>query len=208
MKQGLMAALLAATGMAAVTSSAVAYEAGDWVVKLGMTSIDPDQTNGRLSGLGDAQVIVAEDTQLTFTGTYMLTPAWGIELLASLPFEHDFTVGGAVGGSTRHLPPTLSAQYHFNSGGQIIPYLGLGLNYTLFFSEKAYGDLDGIDVNLDDSFGIAVQAGVAYMINERLLINVDIRYIDIEADIKINGTEVGTVKIDPMTVGMSVGYRF
>lgn len=208
MKQGLMLACVAASAMTTFSTPAAAYEAGDWVVRLGMTSVDPDQTNGRLEGLGDAQVIVAEDTQLSFTGTYMLTPQWGVELLASLPFEHDFTVGGDVGGSTRHLPPTLSAQYHFNSAGQIIPYVGLGLNYTLFFSEKAYGDLDGIDVSLDNSFGLALQAGVDYMINDRLLLNVNVRYIDIEADASINGAEVGTVKIDPMTVGMSVGYRF
>jgi outer membrane protein len=200
---------LAATSML-MSGAALAYEAGDWRATAGMTSIDPEQDNGSVAGGLD--VVVDDDTQLTFTGAYMFTPAWGLELLASLPFEHDFTVGGLATGSTKHLPPTLSAQYHFNSAGKLIPYVGLGVNYTIFFSEKTYGALDsalgGADLDLDNSVGVALQAGVDYLIDDNFFVNLDLRYISIEPDAQLNGADIGTVDINPTTVGLSLGYRF
>lgn len=192
-----------------MSGSALAYQAGDWRVTTGMTTVDPEQDNGSPAGL---DVAVDDDTQLTFTGAYMITPAWGIELLASLPFEHDYTVAGLATGSTKHLPPTLSAQYHFNSAGKLIPYVGLGVNYTIFFSQKTTGALEdylaGADLELQDSVGVAVQAGVDYMIDDNFFVNLDLRYINIEPDAELNGTDIGTVDINPTTVGLSLGYRF
>jgi len=81
-------AALAATSLL-ISGSAVAYEAGDWRVTAGMTSVDPEQDNGSVAGNvvpGGLDVIVDDDTTLTFTGAYMFTPAWGVELLASLPY--------------------------------------------------------------------------------------------------------------------------
>jgi outer membrane protein len=212
-------AALAATSLL-ISGSALAYEAGDWRFTAGMTSVDPEQDNGSVAGEivpGGLDVIVDDDTTLTFTGAYMFTPAWGVELLASLPYEHDFTVGGLATGSTKHLPPTLTVQYRFNSAGKLIPYLGLGVNYTLFFSEKTTGQLestlDGIvggsaDLDLDNSVGVALQAGVDYMIDDNFFVNLDLRYISIEPDAEVNGIDIGTVDINPTLVGLSLGYRF
>ena len=83
-------------------------------------------------------------------------------------------------------------QYHFNSGGTFIPYVGLGVNYTYFFSQKNYGDLAGANAELDDSFGYAVQAGIDYMFTEKLYMNVDVRYIQIEPDLKVGGSKIGS----------------
>ena len=198
-----------------MSGAAMAYEGGNWRFTAGMTTVDPEQDNGNVAGNilpGGLDVAVDDDTQLTFTGAYMLTPAWGLELLASLPFEHDFTVGGLATGSTKHLPPTLSLQYHFNSAGKLIPYLGLGVNYTIFFSTKTTGALEdylgGADLELDNSVGVAAQAGVDYMIDDNFFVNLDLRYISIEPDAKLNGTKIGSVDINPTTVGLSLGYRF
>jgi len=209
-------AAFAATSLL-ISGSALAYEAGDWRVTAGMTTVDPEQDNGSLAG-GALDVAVEDDTQLTFTGAYMVTPAWGLELLASLPFEHDFSLNGVTpdvngstfnaAGSTQHLPPTLTVQYHFNSAGKLIPYLGLGVNYTIFFSEKTYGALGEADLDLDNSVGVALQAGVDYMIDDNFFVNLDLRYINIESDAKLNGQDIGTVDINPTTVGLSLGYRF
>jgi outer membrane protein len=202
-----LAAFAAATLL--LSGSVMAYEAGDWRATAGMTSIDPEQDNGSPAGL---DVAVDDDTQLTFTGAYMITPAWGVELLASLPFEHDYTVAGLATGSTKHLPPTLSAQYHFNSAGRLIPYVGLGVNYTIFFSQKTTGALEnflaGADLELQNSVGVAVQAGVDYMIDDNLFVNLDLRYISIEPDAELNGAKIGTVDINPTTIGLSLGYRY
>ena len=199
-----------------MSGAAMAYEGGNWRFTAGMTTVDPEQGNGTVAGL---DVNVDDDTQLSFTGAYMFTPAWGLELLASLPFEHDFSLNGSTtvgadvvpvvySGSTKHLPPTLSVQYHFNSAGKLIPYVGLGVNYTIFFSTKTYGALGAADLELDNSVGVAAQAGVDYMIDENFFVNLDLRYISIEPDAKLNGTKIGTVDINPTTVGLSLGYRF
>ena len=116
-----------------------------------------------------AQIDVDDDTSVGVTGLYMITDNIGIELLASTPFQHDISVGGTQIGSTEHLPPTLSAQWHFNSDGDVHPYVGLGLNYTNFFNEDANGAAVVVaddnsfsgpitDIDLDDFVSAAQQA--------------------------------------------------
>ena len=207
MKKQMIIALAAVAAMA--SGSAMAFEAGDWVFKAGITNVDPKQDNGTLdTALGDLDLVIDDDTSVSLIGQWFFADAWSLELLASLPFEHEFTAGGNVGGSTQHLPPTLSVQYHFNTGGTVIPYIGLGANYTTFFSTETYGDLAGIDVELDDSFGVAAQAGIDYMFTDRLMMNLDLRYIQIESDVKVNGAGAGKAKINPVIYGINIGYKF
>ena len=211
MKKQMILALAAVAAMA--SGSAFAFEGGDWTFKAGITNVDPKQENSGVDGL---DIDVSEDTSLSLLGSYFFTPSLALELLASLPFEHAYVVsdaGGALGGgSTKHLPPTLSLQYHFNSGGTIIPYVGAGINYTIFFSQKndaaLTSALGGAKAELDDSVGYALQAGIDYMFTDNLFMNLDLRYIDIEPDLKVGGTKVGTVEIDPTTVGLNIGYKF
>jgi outer membrane protein len=144
---------------------------------------------------------------VTFTGTYMLTNNIGLELLAALPFEHDIELNGSKVGETKQLPPTLSVQWHFPIG-QFKPYVGVGVNYTIFFDQSTTGALDGADLDLDNSLGLAGQAGVDWFINDNWLINFDVRYISIETDAKVNGDKLGTVDINPWIVGLNAGYKF
>lgn len=201
MKKQMIIALAAVAAMA--SGSAMAYEGGDWVFKAGITNVDPKQDNGL-----DGTLRIDDDTSVSLIGQWFFADAWSLELLASLPFEHEFTVDGAVGGSTQHLPPTLGIQYHFNTGGTVIPYIGLGANWTTFFSTETYGDLAGADVKLDDSFGVAAQAGIDYMFTDRLMMNLDLRYIQIESDVKVNGADAGKAKINPVIYGINIGYKF
>lgn len=210
MHKRVVAAVIAAASLTgSYSTTASALESGDWLFRIGMTNVDPKQGNGDTVA---GRINIDDDTQLTFTGTYMFTPNWGLELLASLPFEHDFSVAGIGVGSTKYLPPTLSLQYHFNPGGDFVPYVGAGLNYTIFFSTKTYGALDvalgGGDLELEDSFGPALQAGVDFMLSERLLLNLDVRWIKIESDVKLNGTKVGEAEVDPLLVGVNIGWKF
>lgn len=222
----------AVAAMLAAGPAAAAREAGDIIGRIGLTNVDPKQDNGsldlRAAGLSQYQVDVDDDTQVGVTGVYMITNNLAVELLASLPFEHDASVGGTQIGSTKHLPPTLSLQWHFNTDGEVIPYIGAGLNYTTFFSEDGNGaDISGVaglepgtlagvkDFELDDSFGIAVQAGLDFMISERTMINFDVRWADIDADIDsvslADGTklkDVGEIEIDPVIISLALGYKF
>ena len=124
----------------------------DWVVKVGVHSVDPKFNNGTLAA-GALKTDVGSDVKPTITAEYLLSPEWGVEALASLPWEHEVKLNGAKAATTKQLPPTLSLQYHFNPGGQISPFVGLGLNYTIFFSEHTTGPLAGTKLSLDNTLG-------------------------------------------------------
>jgi outer membrane protein len=215
------ASILALTATLGLAMPASAHEAGDWLVRVGGSMVNPKSGNGSLDAsalkLGEQRIDVDDAWSLTFNITYMYTANIGIELLAAWPFEHDIDVEdlGTVG-SVKHLPPTLSVQYHFNPTGAFQPYAGIGLNYTAFFSESESGVLKDLDGTLDvdsSSWGLAAQLGFDYMINDQWFVNVDVRWIGIDtrADVTVPG--VGTIRtsaieIDPMVYGLHIGYRF
>ena len=191
----------------AATAPLVHAQDSDWIVKVGVHTVDPKSDNGTLAG-GTLKSDVGSDVRPTITAEYMLAPEWGIEVLASLPWKHDVKLNGVLAATTKQLPPTVSVQYHFNPSGKVSPFVGLGLNYTMFFSEHTTGPLAGTKLSLDDSLGIAAHGGVDFRIDERWLVTLDARWIKIGTDAKVNGTKVGTVHIDPFAYGIAVGYRF
>ena len=117
------------------------------------------------------------------------------------------SLAGARIGSAWLLPPTLMLQYHFTDLGPFKPYVGVGVNYTVFFNEKAKGGFT--DFDLKDSFGVALQAGFDYMLDEHWGLNFDVKKIFLEPKVKVNnGLVSGKVKIDPWLIGAGVGIRF
>lgn len=188
-------------------AAAQAEEAGNWIVKVGAHNVDPQSDNGKLAG-GALRVDAGSDASLTITAERMLTPNWGFEILAALPFQHDVKLNGVKAATVKHLPPTFSLQYHFMPENTISPFVGVGINYTTFFDEHTTGPLTGATLNLTDTYGPAAHAGIDFRLNERWLVTVDARWIKIDPDAKVNGANVGTVHIDPLVYGFAVGYRF
>ncbi len=225
--KALKTAVYIATGLG-LSCSALAYDAGDWVVRAGITQVSPDESSSVVSLDGDggtalgtnSGVNVDSNSQLGLNIQYMLTKQWGIELLAATPFKHDIggtgDLAGVAIGETKHLPPTLSAVYYFDTNSAVMPYVGLGLNYTLFFEDKPSDTMKAAfgatDLSLDNSLGLAAQAGLDYQLNDQWLVNASIRWINIETDATIDlesGSQVTTsVDIDPFVYTLSVGYRF
>ncbi|MGE0621187.1 MAG: OmpW family protein [Pseudomonadales bacterium] len=209
--------------VAAVTTlwanAALATEAGDWLIRAGVSYIVPKSDNGTIPGDGDEvpdiQVDVDDAAMLTFDGTYMITDNFGVELLAALPFEHDIygRIDGVDGkvklATVKHLPPTLSAVWRFNSDGQFQPYVGAGVNWTIFFDEQEKGPLDdpSVSLKLDDSWGLAGVVGVDVFLTDRMFINGNIRYMDIDSDVKVNGDKVVTAKVDPWVYAINIGWK-
>lgn len=226
--------MTALASAAALSVQAQAYEAGDWVVRLGATQVTPAESSSLLELDGatltsplNGRLGLDNDTQLGITVEYMINKNWGIELLAATPFSHTagVTDGEALQGlnvaDVKHLPPTLSAVYHFNLDSKFQPYVGAGINYTVFFDEDLTSQADaafaslgltGGDVKLDSSWGIALQVGADYHLNERWLLNASVRWIDIDTTAKIkfdNGSVIKSdVDVDPYVYTLSVGYKF
>ncbi len=188
---------------------AQAYEAGQWLGRVGVYGVFPESDNmSNVLGTG-ATLDVDNGYTLGFNFTYMVNPNIGIELLAALPFRHDISLSGAgTVGKTDQLPPTLSIQYHIMPQGTVHPYVGLGLNYTNFFNEETEGALTGTSLKLDDSWGLAGQLGIDIDVAPNWFVNADLRYISIKSDATLNGVGIGTVDINPWVVGLTVGTRF
>ncbi|MFO7527381.1 MAG: OmpW family outer membrane protein [Marinobacter sp.] len=222
-----------------------AYEAGDFIGRVGVVTVDPDSSSSNLNSnalgvLPGAQVSVDSDTQLGLTVSYMLTAQIAVGVLGATPFKHDIEGDGSILGGTgklgetKHLPPTITLQFFpMPSSSKFQPYAGVGVNYTNFFEEKTTSTLTGVydsvatggtggvvastDLELDDSFGLAAEIGMDYMITENLGLNAAIWWADIDTDATINayaadGSRVDSstldVEIDPWVYMVGISYQF
>ncbi|HSP84917.1 MAG TPA: OmpW family outer membrane protein, partial [Psychrobacter sp.] len=162
---------------------------------------------------GDFSVDVDGDVRPTISGEYFIANNVGVELLAAIPFHHDFTLtdslNNEITGRTQHLPPTLSLQYHFdydNMPMNIKPFVGVGVNYTTFFKEKL--NQPGADLKLDDSVGIAGHIGLDIPFAATESFRIDARYMDIKTDATLNGTDIGEIDISPWVYGVAFVKQF
>lgn len=176
-----------------------------WLVRV--RAVNLDSANKDSTGLGlsiDDKVIPEVDV------SYFVTPQFAVELVLTYPQKHTISSNGVEIGSLKHLPPTLTAQYHVTTLGAFKPYVGAGLNYTRFsdvqFNPAVQAALQpSIDKN---SFGWALQAGFDWALNDRVVLNLDIKKVQIRTDVSSFGVKAGEFKVDPLLVGVGVGYRF
>ncbi|UWR65606.1 outer membrane beta-barrel protein [Phaeobacter inhibens] len=197
----MVSALALSAALAALAGPALAQSQGDWTLGVGIANVNPKSDNGTVAG---AAATIDYDTALTFTAEYFIRDNIGIELLAASPFEHDISLNGAYTATTKHLPPTLSVNYHFPTQTKFKPFVGVGINYTTFFEESSPAGV----ISLDDSVGLALNLGADWQISDRGALRVNVRYMDIETDVTLNGTKIGTAEIDPVTVGFGYVHRF
>lgn len=216
----------------AIAAPAVqAFEAGDIIVRAGAVTVDPREKSSSVrldrgapgTDLG-GKASMGSDTQLGLNFAYMVTDHLGVELLAATPFEHDVhisgnAVGGADGklGSLKHLPPTLSLVYYpLDKQSRFQPYVGAGLNYTWIYDETVGSNARaaGFDsFHARNSWGWAAQIGADYMLTDRVMINAQLRYIDIETDAFVSNTALGVrakvdMDVNPWVYMVGLGYRF
>ncbi|WP_310232445.1 OmpW/AlkL family protein [Luteimonas terrae] len=186
---------------------ASAQSAGDWTVAVGAHHVNPKSDNGSLAG-GTLPLSIGGSTRPTIAVEYFVRDRVGIELLAATPFRHDLDIAGLGRiGSTKHLPPTLSLQYHFTPQARVAPFVGAGLNYTTFFEEETRGALAGAKLALGDSWGLALHAGVDIQAGPGKL-RLDARWMDIESDVRLDGVKLGAARIDPLVYGAAYVLSF
>lgn len=215
--------------LAIASPIAQAHQAGDIIVRAGAITVDPHEDSGNidhavLGKVAGSGATLNSDTQLGLNFAYMVTDNFGIELLAATPFSHDVGVKGMPGafaslngklGSLKHLPPTLSAIYYpMDKSSAFQPYVGVGINYTWFFDTELSSEAEakgfrGLDMK--DSWGLAGQIGMDYMLTDSLMLNAQVRYIDIDTTgtTYLAGDKVKVdVDVDPFVYMVGLGYKF
>ena len=207
-------------------------------MRFGPTTVAPDESSTALvaDNLGNLTTAlgvetgagVDDNTQAGITVTYMLQDNLGLELLAAIPFEHDISaigvdsLGVTSAGDTKHLPPTLSLLY-FPAASESAwqPFVGLGVNYTIFFDESTSDNFESVfgdsSLDLDDSWGLSARLGFDYNFDENWGITASAWWIDIDTDATItspSGIGLGVtqlkvgVEIDPIVYQIGLNYKF
>ncbi len=198
----LIAAAIAAA-CSLVATQALADDSG-WLVRGRVLNMHVK--NGQADGLEANVGARVEANNKTFPEvdfTYFFDKNFAIETVLTYPQKHDISAGGTKIGTLKHLPPTVTAQYHFDLGG-FKPYVGAGVNYTRFMSVDLPA---GLSVS-KSSTGLAAQVGADFALDKKWSLNVDLKYVQIDTDVRAAGAKVGTLKIDPTLFSVGVGYRF
>lgn len=195
--------LLAFAALCALTSGAALAQQqdGNWQVRLRAVNIDT--SNGGAAGA--AGVSVANKTIPELDISYFFSPNLAAELILTYPQKHDVRLNGGKIGSLKHLPPTLLAQYHFTNFGAFKPYLGAGINYTRFSDVSIAGGAVQVDRN---SWGGALQVGFDYALDRNWSLNFDVKKVYMDTKVNGAGLSDAKLKVDPLLVGVGVGYRF
>lgn len=192
---------VAATLAIAMASSMASAAQGDWLGRVRVININPDASSSALS------LDASTETTLELDFTYFVTNNLGLELILATK-KHSITSAGAPIGDVSLLPPTLTLQYHFAPDSPSFrPYVGAGINYTHFYDINLLNGAATVD---NSSWGGALQIGADFPINKTFFLNVDLKKIWIDTDVKLTatGATAANFKINPLILGLGVGMKF
>lgn len=233
MNKNLLTVALAAMLAPALTPTLAFAEAGDWVIRARAVSVSPNESSdlGKYVNKNVAAGAMSPGAELQVDSnvipeidvSYYFTKHLATELILATGTRHDVSIHGdanaVVGnqnlGSVDALPPTLLLQWHFNPDQTFDPYVGVGVNYTRMLDRNLQlesGALAGTKIKVDaDSWGYALQAGLDVNLKDGWLINADVKYINIETDVKLKvagWTKIDELDINPWVFGVGIGKRF
>jgi outer membrane protein len=206
MKKSVLA--IAICALSAIGSQAFAQDVqdGPWLVRLRAVHLDPVNHSDPVGGVGASDRLTIDSKTIPDLDiSYFFTPNWASELVLTVPQKQKVYLDGVNIGSFRHLPPTLTLQYHFTPSSRISPYVGAGVNYTRITSVDL---LNGAAKLESSSVGLALQAGLDYKLDKHWSLNFDIKKIKIDSDVTTAAGKISNVQIDPWLIGVGVGYRF
>lgn len=186
-------------------------EKGDFVVRARVTHISPDESSHLDSSVG-SRLEVDSNTIPEVDFSYYITKNIAAELILAVGTRHDVNIGqggenaGAKLGSINLLPPTLTTQWHFNPDQTIDPYVGAGVSYIRAMDRNLNLGATGITVDRN-MFGPALQAGVDYNLQDKWLVNIDVKKIWFSTDVNTT-SKIDNLDVDPWVVSFGVGKKF
>lgn len=198
--QSVLVAMLALAG-----SQAIAQES-PWMVRARAVTIDPANKSTPVGGVGAANAIKVSDKTIPEVDiSYFITPNVAAELILTYPQKHSVYLNGGKIGDFRHLPPTLSLQYHFAPQETVRPYVGVGVNYTHLSKVRLLGGAADLE---SGSWGLSAQVGADIRLTDKWSLNVDLKKVNIRTDVMVGGAKASHLKVDPLLFGVGLGYRF
>ncbi|HFE39632.1 MAG TPA: OmpW family protein [Gammaproteobacteria bacterium] len=179
--------------------------AGSFMVRgrvLGVITEDGQKLTPRLNTTVTDSVVPEVDF------SYFLTDNIAFETIAGVTYHTLKLKGGANIGKAWIVPATLTAQYHFHLGSHFKPYIGAGPHMALVMSDKAKGPFTSFKLK-NPRFGVALQAGMDYMIDDHWSFNLDVKKVFVSLKANVNrGAVTGKAKINPWIIGTGIGYKF
>jgi outer membrane protein len=197
-KQIIAAAVMVACSVTAAWAQTASE--GPWLVRARAVHLDMANKDGTTLGLSVNNKTIPE-----VDVTYFFTPNVAAELVLTVPQKQTVYMGGASIGTFKHLPPSLLLQYHFTGLNGYKPYVGAGLNYTRITRVNLLGGGATLE---DHSWGGALQLGMDMPLDKNWSLNFDLKKVYIRSDVFVGAANQGTLKLDPVLVGVGLGYRF
>lgn len=216
----------------AVGLAGFGQQAKEWRVRLRGLGISPQES--AVVGVigGDVTISTAYIPELDFT--YFFSKHIAAELILGTS-KHTLQTKGsdlsAIGGPSGAavglghvwlLPPTLTLQYHLPTSVGLKPYIGAGVNYTIFYNRESGPVVK--DVTYENRFGFATQLGLDYDLGKKLFLNIDVKKIFLSTDATVDASNLtpagepelqpvlagigAKTKINPWVFGIGLGYKF
>jgi outer membrane protein len=206
--QSLVAAMAAVASLAPVAVQAQSSSDNPWMIRV--RAVDVLYQNGQ-SGIAQTANIKAKDQWIPeFDISYFFTKNIAAELVLTWPQQVNITAGGTNVGKVTALPPSLLAQYHFTDLGAFKPYVGAGINYTIFGNrQNFYGGGAGLQIE-PSSVGFVGQVGMDYMLDKNWGLNLDVKYATMATNVQAvsGGANLGKLTLNPWMPAVGVTYKF
>lgn len=215
---------LAASLLLAPLGAAHAQSAGQWMAKIGPNMISPQVSSGDLSAPSQpgTKIDVKSATSVVLTGTLMLTDQFSAELFLGLPYEHEVVGAGAIAGvgklgTIKQVSPTAMLQYRlFEPTAMLRPYAGVGLTYARFFGSRGSGTLTALTnpggaptrLSADAAWGPSAQLGASLKLNDRWFVDATVIKTWIKTTNHLSTGQSIDTKLNPLSVGLTIGYRY
>lgn len=191
--------ILTAAAIVLASQSAMAYEAGDIYVRAGFEKADIQTDN------------ISDERGAYLAGGYLFHDNFGVELGLGQRVKHDrFGLAGNNLATMKTMPANLLVNYYPLGGAKnapVQPFVGLGLNYTRFSSINE-NNSSLYDLTVKNSYGVVGQLGVDLKLYENLSATGYARWADVDAKVENHGSNIGKVRLDPVSIGAGLTYRF
>lgn len=207
--KSLVAVMAAVASLAPVAAQAQSSSDNPWMLRV--RAVDLLWANGQTSQVQDLNIKATNQFIPEFDISYFFTKNIAAELVLTWPQDVNitYTSANANAGKVTALPPSLLVQYHFTELGAFKPYVGVGVNYTIFSNRQNFPALgNGFTVD-QSSVGFVGQLGMDYMFDKNWGVNVDLKYATMSTNVsQVGGASIGKLTLNPFMPAVGVTYKF